>query len=893
MNMRKRILSTMLAVVLLVVMMPVQVNATQTMAHNFNKNFTITGDHAEDIVSAAIAQNGRSQSSLGYTEAWCADFVCDSARVANISADIIPYDYSASGGVRYLLNYMLNNCGAVEVSTPKTGDLAFYYCTTDSNYCHVAIMIDSTDSIHGNIYVPKSQVYRMKYNAYIDPYNQKCYTVKFIRPNYGGSSSTPSEHTCNMGEYVFYEKDHPHYNCYKCTICGNIQKDDSSSNFISSCTYCAESIPEGIYYLKNKATGTYLHVVDGVDADKQNVVVSKYVSGAVYQQFEITQTTDGYKIRPLCSSSRLVNAWGASPTIGSDVNLYTDVSDSTQWWSFEEVSGGYIIHNSYVPSCVLDLDDSDVLIWSRHGGDSQIWTLEKVCDHSVRTVRGKKEATCTDEGYIGDTVCQECGEVLTTGKATDMVAHTYTEVVTPPTETSQGYTTHTCTVCGYKYKDNYTDYECQHMYSAVVTIEPTPLSPGYTMYNCTNCSETRKDDYIEYDGPDKITSITVESLPKHTGEYVIGTYYDVDGTVLRVTFASGETQLVTVEDVTAYGGSIAIKGWEYSVAAHSLIEEGENQITLEFPDVSVPVATVVGSRRITDWEILPGNGRENGYLMNVRLVYDDGSVYDTQIIGLHGTGDYDFVNGTAQTTAGFWCHWRAQILNGVKTEYRLQDIAKITDDMAIVSKDMAYIAAIAFQTNTGFDEAANAHNIDALVLSVHEMEDTLFTQSTFTKEEIEALIFKYYKLDMVDVTRSKYYKADTDTVTFVFPEDKCAGGAWYDENIQLYSENEDGFIYRYVKDGQDSIYVGIEKESGKIYWVGTSLPVGTMLLGDVTLDSRIDSSDARMTLQYAVGKINLNADQSKAANVNGDSKVDSSDARMILQYSVGKITSFS
>ena len=32
----------------------------------------------------------------------------------------------------------------------------------------------------------------------------------------------------------------------------------------------------------------------------------------------------------------------------------------------------------------------------------------------------------------------------------------YTEVVTAPTTTSQGYTTHTCTVCGYSYKDNYT-----------------------------------------------------------------------------------------------------------------------------------------------------------------------------------------------------------------------------------------------------------------------------------------------------------------------------------------------------------------------------------------------------------------------------------------------------
>ena len=34
---------------------------------------------------------------------------------------------------------------------------------------------------------------------------------------------------------------------------------------------------------------------------------------------------------------------------------------------------------------------------------------------------------------------------------------TYRDVVTAPTSTSQGYTTHTCTVCGYSYKDSYTN----------------------------------------------------------------------------------------------------------------------------------------------------------------------------------------------------------------------------------------------------------------------------------------------------------------------------------------------------------------------------------------------------------------------------------------------------
>ena len=42
-----------------------------------------------------------------------------------------------------------------------------------------------------------------------------------------------------------------------------------------------------------------------------------------------------------------------------------------------------------------------------------------------------------------------CGE-------TETAACTYQDVVTAPTATAQGYTTHTCTVCGYSYVDSYT-----------------------------------------------------------------------------------------------------------------------------------------------------------------------------------------------------------------------------------------------------------------------------------------------------------------------------------------------------------------------------------------------------------------------------------------------------
>lgn len=64
-------------------------------------------------------------------------------------------------------------------------------------------------------------------------------------------------------------------------------------------------------------------------------------------------------------------------------------------------------------------------------------------------------------------------------------------------------------------------------------------------------------------------------------------------------------------------------------------------------------------------------------------------------------------------------------------------------------------------------------------------------------------------------------------------------------------------------------------------------------LGDVNGDGEINTTDARLTLQYAVNKIGADALDLAAADVNGDGVVNTTDARMILQYAVGKIQSFS
>ena len=64
------------------------------------------------------------------------------------------------------------------------------------------------------------------------------------------------------------------------------------------------------------------------------------------------------------------------------------------------------------------------------------------------------------------------------------------------------------------------------------------------------------------------------------------------------------------------------------------------------------------------------------------------------------------------------------------------------------------------------------------------------------------------------------------------------------------------------------------------------------LLGDVDGSGTVDSTDARLTLQYAVKKIDATKLDTAVADVNGDGKADSTDARLILQYAVRKIDKF-
>lgn len=106
-------------------------------------------------------------------------------------------------------------------------------------------------------------------------------------------------------------------------------------------------------------------------------------------------------------------------------------------------------------------------------------------------------ATCEEKG-VKVRICSGCG----TNERQEIPAlgHNYVGVITPPTETEQGYTTHTCERCGDKYIDTYTEPTGHiHNYTAFGLVEPTCTEQGYNEYTC-ECGHSYKDSYTDAKG---------------------------------------------------------------------------------------------------------------------------------------------------------------------------------------------------------------------------------------------------------------------------------------------------------------------------------------------------------------------------------------------------------
>ena len=87
----------------------------------------------------------------------------------------------------------------------------------------------------------------------------------------------------------------------------------------------------------------------------------------------------------------------------------------------------------------------------------------KANGHTEEIIPGKA-ATCTEDGLTEGKKCSVCGEIIVAQEIIPALGHNYESVVTAPTCVAEGYTTHTCSVCGDSYTDSVVPATGEHVY---------------------------------------------------------------------------------------------------------------------------------------------------------------------------------------------------------------------------------------------------------------------------------------------------------------------------------------------------------------------------------------------------------------------------------------------
>ena len=172
-------------------------SAISCQKDGFDKSrYTLSGNMAEDVATIAKSQKGRTGAQFGYTEAWCDEFVADCIENAGADSSIVGH----GGTVADFESIMRQKKGAVEVSSPQTGDLVFF------TYSHVEIV---TKVENGTVYCAGGNNggtgnYKTNYCAG----ERKLYATArlYLRPNYKENPNpTWAKVTLNQNAYMVGE----------------------------------------------------------------------------------------------------------------------------------------------------------------------------------------------------------------------------------------------------------------------------------------------------------------------------------------------------------------------------------------------------------------------------------------------------------------------------------------------------------------------------------------------------------------------------------------------------------------------------------------------------------------------------------------------------------------
>ena len=610
----------------------------------------LTGDGAVDMVNVAVAQAGRKDDDDGWypsSEAWCADFVMDVARVAGQTGAVPVAPANAACGT---FKNALLNAGAQVVTTAQAGDIVFYCGKYNGSTYHVGIMKDSRYAVEGNAYT--DGIYKVNANRdtrvfYASDGNSIAgggiYTV-FIRPKYTNKRDKEapnltllSEEDWNRNGMGFLVRanatDNVGVTKIAFTVSANGRTKDYQANLEKNNTYgwqyisvsdfsnflgtysisCAaydacgnksnvrsmtvtldkgtaptvadKTIKEGTYCLRN-GVGLNMDVSGGTDENKNPAVFYEHNGSAAQRMKFIYKGNGKYLIAPECSTTgKVIDVY--RPTDG-DMDI--DWGDKIDLYQNDddEAQEFYVVpvgNGDYV----LELASKDnFVIGGKHTFSGANFYLQP---------------------YLNFAPSQRFRFTDASGNAVDVCNHSYKGTRTEPTCTAGGKLTKVCKYCGKKVEE--TINALGHSWGGWATAtKPTCTAQGVEQRTCSRCSkaETR---YITALGHNYSSEWTIDKQATCSAEgskskHCTRCDAKTEVTVIPKTAHSYKTTVVA-PTLTSQGYTVH----ECTVCHYSYKDNYTSQITL--PAVTGVKVKTQGSTSLTlAWD---KNASASGYVI--------------------------------------------------------------------------------------------------------------------------------------------------------------------------------------------------------------------------------------------------------------------------------------
>jgi fibronectin type 3 domain-containing protein len=302
------------------------------------------------------------------------------------------------------------------------------------------------------------------------------------------------------------------YKLYKCSDCNLTYKADY-----------VDSINDlGFYYvIRNDA----VTIIDNIDSSRTTLVIPAAIDGL-----------------PVTTIAEYAFAWCEDLTNIIIPDSVTTIEES----AFE---GCASLTSITIPASVKTIDSyafsfctelTDVLLESNgtsvaedaFKGSENINNIDKINFTHIAVIDKAVAATCTSSGLTEGSHCKVCGEVIKAQKTVNMIDHKYTSKVTPATSTTMGYTTYTCSVCGYYYDEyysnSYDDIISNHEILAINNVsngikikwENLGVAKGYYVYRKTGSSSWKKIATVSSGSTVSYIDKTVKSGTKYSYQIV-------------------------------------------------------------------------------------------------------------------------------------------------------------------------------------------------------------------------------------------------------------------------------------------------------------------------------------------------------------------------------------